>query len=106
MDEPREPDPMPGGSGDGASEPRPAAEPFPGAADWRWVHAERQKPNQGVFELYEGLTVAVVGGRVVGAAAPGPNTMTLRERVAERCAVDPNRVVMIGLEDPFFIQVG
>lgn len=74
--------------------------------DWRWMQEERMKPDQGVFALYAGLWVAVVNKVVVGAAAPGPAAMSLRERVAERYALQPHDLVVIGLSDPHVIECG
>ncbi len=86
---------------------RPADHPhippdrLPHLLDWRWAMEEQKKGDAGAFALFDGLNVAVYERRVVGAAAPGPNTLTLRARVADQLGVDPNRVVVTSLANDF-----
>lgn len=74
---------------------------LPHLLDWKWAMDEQKKGEAGAFALFDGLNVAVYEQRVVGAAAPGPNTLTLRARVAEQLGVDPDRVVITSLVNDF-----
>jgi hypothetical protein len=90
------------GAGDGAGDTQAdaARADYPWADDYLWVQAEREKPNQGVFGLYEGLWVAVYNRQAVGAAGGGNESAPLVQRVAAHYGIDPDRVMLVGVEGP------
>jgi hypothetical protein len=63
-------------------------------ADWNWAH---QQHEAGRLDEFRGEFVAVLQGRVIG---HGSDPADLRQRLAGKHAVDPERLVVLYVEDP------
>lgn len=105
MDESRDLEPTDDGPADEPTlSPR---ERFPWADDYLWMQCEREKPNQGVLGLYEGLWVVVFNKQVVGAVGTSEGSKPLNQRVAEHYGVDTSRLLQVRVsspDDPLFTR--